>query len=125
MNLPGSLDYQPDEPDVYRYDDLNDCKKVAFFETFVDNIHIGDSGGEDACHHVTHVIAVRINYLGQQDSPRKRRKVALAPGAWAGAMCITKPNDGLYATCSQEKWDKAKTILSTLLKKCWLIQLER
>ena len=116
LNLPGALDYQPDEPEVYRYDDLN-RKKAAFFETYVDDIRSGDSGGEDACHHVTHVIAARINYLGQQDSPRKRRKVALTPGAWAGAMCITKPNDGLYVTCSQEKWEKAKTIISTLLEK--------
>ena len=116
LNLPGALDYQPDEPDVYRYDDLN-RKKAAFFETYVDDIRSGDSGGEDACHHVTHVIAARINYLGQQDSPRKRRKVALVPGAWAGAMCISKPNDGLYVTCSQEKWEKAKTIISTLLEK--------
>ena len=63
-----------------------------------------------------HVIAARINYLGQQDSPRKRRKVGLAPGAWAGAMMIPKPGEGLFVTCSQEKWDKAKNIISKLLE---------
>ena len=89
---------------------------AAFFETYVDDIRSGDSGGEDACHHLTHVIAARINYLGQQDSPRKRRKVGLAPGTWAGAMVISKPGEGLYVTCSQEKWDKAKSIITKWLE---------
>ena len=115
MNLPGALDYKTGDPDVYRYDDLN-AKITAFFETYVDDIRTGDCGGEDACHRLTHVIAARINYLGQQDSPRKRRKVGLAPGAWAGAMVISKPGDGLYVTCSQEKWDKARNIIFTMLK---------
>jgi len=115
LNLPGSLDYNTSDPDVYRYDDLN-AKMAAFFETYVDDIRTGDSGGEDAAHRLTHVIAAKINYLGQQDSPRKRRKVELVPGAWAGAMVISKPGDGLYVTCSQEKWNKAKNIVSTLLE---------
>ena len=115
LNLPGSLDYKTGDPDVYRYDDLND-KIAAFFETYVDDIRSGDSGGEDACHHLTHVIAARINYLGQQDSPRKRRKVGLAPGAWAGAMVISKPGEGLFVTCSQEKWDKAKNIVTKYME---------
>ena len=115
LNLPGALAYKPGDPDVYRYDDLN-AKIAAFFETYVDDIRTGDCGGEDACHRLTHVIAARINYLGQQDSPRKRRKVGLAPGAWAGAMVISKPGDGLYVTCSQEKWDKARNIIFTMLK---------
>ena len=115
LNLPGSLNYRPDKPAVYRYDDLNQ-KIAGFFETYVDDIRSGDSGGEDACNHLTHVIAARINYLGQQDSPRKRRKVALEPGAWAGASVISRPGDGLYVTCSQEKWDKAKNIVSKLLE---------
>ena len=33
------------------------------------------------------------------------------PGAWAGAMCVTK-EDGLYVTCTQKKWDTAKEIVS-------------
>ncbi len=41
--------------------------------------------------------------------------MGLAPGAWGGAMVISKPNDGLYVTCSQEKWDKAKSIVTSLL----------
>ena len=116
LNLIGSENYDPAEPDVYKYDDINK-KPAAFFETYVDDIRSGDSGGEEACHRTTHVIASRINYLGQQDSPRKRRKVSMVPGAWAGAMVITKPNDGLYVTCSQEKWDKARDIISGLYQK--------
>ena len=44
LNLPGSLEYKPEEPDVYRYDYLN-RKKAEFCETYVDDIRIGDSGG--------------------------------------------------------------------------------
>ena len=40
----------------------------------------------------------------------------MAPGAWAGAMMISKPGEGLFVTCSQEKWDKAKNIISKLLE---------
>ena len=32
------------------------------------------------------------------------------PGAWAGAMNLSK-EDGLYVTCTQKKWDKAKAII--------------
>ena len=42
--------------------------------------------------------------------PRKRRPPSKTPGAWAGAMCLAKP-DGLYVMCTQEKWDKAKSIV--------------
>lgn len=115
-NLPGSENYDPTMPWVYKYDELGK-KLAAFFECYVDDIRVGDSGGEEACYRTTHVIACRINYLGQQDSARKRRKVALKPGAWSGANVISKPGDGLFVTCSQEKWDKTKLIIFTLLKK--------
>ena len=115
-NLPGSEKYDPTLPWVYKYDELGK-KLAAFFECYVDDIRVGDSGGEEACHRTTHVIACRINYLGQQDSPRKRRKVALKPGAWSGANVISKPGDGLFVTCSQEKWDKTKLIIFSLLDK--------
>ena len=115
-NLPGGENYNPTLPWVYKYDEL-EKKLAAFFECYVDDIRVGDSGGEEACHRTTHVIACRINYLGQQDSPRKRRKVALKPGAWSGANIISKPGDGLFVTCSQEKWDKTKLIISSLLEK--------
>ena len=85
LNLPGSLDYKPGDPDVYRYDDLND-KIAAFFETYVDDIRSGDSGGEDACHHLTHVIAARINYLGQQDTSQEEK-------GRVGSRCLGWCND--------------------------------
>ena len=40
----------------------------------------------------------------------------MEPGAWAGATVITDENEGLFVTCSQEKWDKAKNIILKWLK---------
>ena len=42
--------------------------------------------------------------------------MGLAPGAWAGAMVISKPGEGLFVTCSQEKWDKAKNIVTKYME---------
>ena len=114
MNLPGQSDYNPALPWVFRYDSVNQ-KVAAFFKTYVDDIRTGDST-EAACVRTTHVVASRINYLGQQDAPRKRRKISQTPGAWSGAMVLVEEGDGLYVTCSQEKWDKTRAIIARILE---------
>ena len=49
LNLPGSLDFKPDEPGVYKYDDFNE-KMAAFFETYVDDIRcVSSSDTCDSC----------------------------------------------------------------------------
>ena len=113
MNLPGQDDYNPALPWVFKYDSINQ-KVAAFFKTYVDDIRTGDST-EAACVRSTHVVASRVNYLGQQDAPRKRRKISQTPGAWSGAMIVVEEGDGLYVTCSQEKWDKTRAIIARIL----------
>jgi len=54
-----------------------------------------------------------LNYLGIQDASRKRRGSTRTPGAWAGAVVITR-KDGVYVTVSEEKWKKAKEMLSEM-----------
>ena len=108
LNLPGSSSYQPTKPWVYRT--KLDGSLAAFFGTYIDDIRTGDNS-EKGCRKVTRRVASRINYLGQQDAPRKRRAPSKKPGAWAGAICGAIEEQGLFVTCSQEKWDKAKEIV--------------
>ena len=109
LNLPGSKHYSPTKPWLYRV--KADGSLAAFFGTYMDDIRTGDST-ESSCRRTTRRVASRINYLGQQDAPRKRRAPSKKPGAWAGAMCKSVTGKGLFVTCSQEKWDKAKEIVS-------------
>ncbi len=51
--------------------------------------------------------ASKLNFLGIQDAPRKRRASSRSPGAWAGGV-IKTTDDGVFVMTSQEKWDKAK-----------------
>ena len=109
MNLPGSEDYDPSMPWVYKWDSVNG-RLASDFACYIDDIR-GLGGTERVCRAATRRVASYVNYLGQQDAPRKRRPPSKTPGAWAGAMCLSKP-DGLYVTCTQAKWDKARSIIN-------------
>jgi len=108
-NLPGSRNYDPRRPWWYRFDAINN-KIAANFASYVDDIRVNDEGDKE-CQQTTHCIASKINYLGQQDAPRKRRKVSQEPGAWAGATVCSVPGVGLFASISEEKWEKAQGII--------------
>ena len=108
LNLPGLQGYQPTKPWVFRT--KFDGTMAAFFGTYIDDIRTGD-GSETGCRSTTRRVASRVNYLGQQDAPRKRRPPSKKPGAWSGAMCESIEGKGLFVTCSQEKWNKAKGIV--------------
>ena len=114
MNLPGQSGYNPSLPWVFRFDSI-DQKLAAFFCTYVDDIRTGDSS-KAACIRSTHVVASRVNYFSQQDAPRKRRKISQTPGAWSGTMVLVEEGDGLYVTCSQDKWDKTRAIIARIFR---------
>ena len=109
MNLPGSKDYDPSLPWVYKYNSLTGTL-AGYFGTYVDDIRpVG--GTEKECRRIARRVASVANYLGQQDAPRKRRRVSQTPGAWAGAIVLSKEGN-LYVTTSQERWDKCKAFLT-------------
>ena len=108
MNLPGDPDYDPKMPWVYRWDEVN-RRMASDFCCYIDDIR-GIGNSERVCRAATRRVASWVNYLGQQDAPRKRRPPSKVPGAWAGAMCLAK-EDGLYVTCSKKKWEKAQAIV--------------
>ena len=109
LNLPGDEHYDPKKPWVYRINSETN-EMASFFGTYIDDIRTGGSN-EKACHATTRRVASWINYLGQQDAPRKRRFPSQTPGAWAGAICVSNEGEGLFVSCSQEKWEKGKAIV--------------
>ncbi len=115
LNLPGSKDYNPARPWVYKWDEVNNTLS-SFFGVYIDDIRTGGSS-EKACRRSSRRVASRVNYLGQQDAPRKRRPPAKRPGAWAGANCFSNEK-GLFVTCSRKKWDKAKEIVGRWKNHC-------
>ena len=99
LNLPRSNSYDPSRPWVFKWDSL---KKVmpGFMETYIDDVKGGGSS-EASCRGVTHQIASRFNYLGQQDAARKRCQASKTPRAWTGAKCLSKSDIGLFVFCTQ------------------------
>ena len=112
LNLPGTPNYQPDKPWVYKW---NSLKKImaSFFGTYIDDIRGGGSN-EIECRRTIHRTACRINYLGQQEAPRKRGQATQNPRAWAGSRCIAIEGEGLYVLSMEEKWFKSKKIIEKL-----------
>ncbi len=112
LNLPGDKAYDPTLPWVYRWNE--ETQSIAgYFGTYVDDIRT-QNHSESACRETTRRVAGGVGYLGQQDAPRKRRPPTKRPGAWSGAICFSVEGEGLYVTCSQEKWDKGKALVDGL-----------
>jgi hypothetical protein len=110
LNLPGSIDYQPSMPWVYRWNSIQ-AKMASFFGTYIDDIR-GGGPSELDCRRTMHRTACRINYLGQQDAPRKRGQPTQTPQAWAGSKCKAVEGQGLYVLSMHGKWVKTQTILA-------------
>ncbi len=112
LNLPGDPSYDPAKPRVYKWN--SETNSIAgSFGTYVDDIRTQHQS-EKLCRDVTRRVASGVGYLGQQDAPRKRRWASQRPGAWSGAICFSVKGEGLYVSCSQEKWDKGKRLIEEL-----------
>jgi hypothetical protein len=112
LNLPGDAAYDPTQPRVMKWDEF--LEKIAGdIIGFVDDLRASGHSME-AAWAVARQIASRLQYLGIQDAPRKRRPPSQSPGAWAGAVFSTK--DGkVTKSVTQEKWDKAKSNVRELI----------
>jgi hypothetical protein len=109
LNLPGTSNYDPSMPWVYRWNSAEQ-KMASFFGTYIDDIR-GGGPSEIDCRRSIHRAACRINYLGQQDAPRKRGQATQTPRAWAGSKCMAIEGEGLYVLSMEGKWKKAKDII--------------
>ena len=104
LNLPGRDNYQPDKSWVYKWNSVKEVM-VSYFGTYIT---------ETECRRIIHKTGCQINYLGQQDGPRKRSQATQNPRAWAGSRCIAIEGQGLYMLSIEEKWIKSKRIISKL-----------
>jgi hypothetical protein len=110
QNLPGSATYDPTMLWVYR---IRDNGRIAnIIKIYVDDLRpIAES--ENECWLVGHQAASLLQFLGIQVSSCKTRPPSQTPGAWAGTVAVTG-DKGVGIPVVQDKWDKAKRLLSAL-----------
>ena len=108
LNLPGSDTFNPALPFVIKWDELN-SRIAAVVKAYVDDLRVA-AANIDLAWKAARQIASRIEYLGSQDAPRKRR---VDKGPWAGTVFNTE-NGAVTLTVTQQKWDKAKKLVQEL-----------
>jgi len=111
LNCPGSDGFDPTAARVMKW--RSDVERVANdIITFVDDVRASGWSAEEAWQ-VSRQLASRLQYLGIQDAPRKRRPPCCDPGAWAGAIFSTL-GDKITQTVSQAKWEKGRAYIVEL-----------
>lgn len=104
LNLPGSSDYNPARPWVYKV--RKDGVIAADAHCYVDDVRATGPSEKD-CWRASQRVSSVLASLGIQDATRKRRTGDLEAGAWKGAVVHTS-NDKVTVLATQEKWDKLK-----------------
>ena len=108
LNLMGNSNFNPALPNVFKWNDH--VKRMAGdLKAYVDDLRTIGWSLEHAWA-IAHRVAARLQYLGIQDAPRKRR---IDNGPWAGAI-YTATDTLIQKTVSQEKWDKGKSYIDQL-----------
>ncbi len=109
LNLPGSPDYNPNKPWVYKFNSKAGRITQDLF-VYVDD---GRTTGFTAESTWTCVrkVAIFLDFLGIQDAPRKRRGPSLEPGAWAGSIIHTAEGS-FRVMISCERRLKAKAMIT-------------
>ena len=108
LNLMGNENFNPALPNVFKWNEH--VKRISGdLKAYVDDLRAIGWSLEHAWA-IAHRVASRLQFLGIQDAPRKRR---IDNGPWAGAIYQTTKNL-IQKTVSQEKWDKAKGYIDNL-----------
>ena len=95
-----------------KWDEIK-ARIASDLQSFVDDLRASGFSVEEAWQ-VARQVASRLQYLGIQDAPRKRRPPSQSPGAWAGGVLSTK--DCKVTKCvTQEKWEKGKRLIDKLV----------
>ena len=112
LNLPGMSTYDATKPKLLKMNSSNG-RVAGDVVTFVDDVRITGSSREH-CHDVHRQFTSSMQYLGIQDAHRKFRPPSQdQAGAWTGTIFkITKKL--ITKSVSQEKWDKGRSIVSSL-----------
>jgi hypothetical protein len=84
---------------------------------FIDDLRASGHSVEKAWA-IARQVGSRLQYLGLQDAPRKRRLPTLTPGAWAGSMFKSSEEDVIQMVTQATKWDKAKAQIAKVIREC-------
>ena len=116
LNLPGMESYNPCWPKVMKW--VSDRGVIAGDAvTFVDDVRIAGHSKEN-CHLVHRAFASTFQCLGVQDAPRKFRPPSqINAGAWTCTIFRVSPTV-ISKSVSQEKWDKGRAMILSLLSRC-------
>jgi len=113
LNLMGNPNYNPSLPNVFKWNDI--VNRIAGdIKAYVDDLRALGWSIEHAWA-IARIVAARLQYLGIQDAPRKRR---VDGGPWAGTVFISS-EDKVCTTVTKSKWEKGKDYilyLNDLLK---------
>lgn len=109
LNLLGSKEYNPSFPWIYKWDDVHERISGEIL-AYVDDLHAIGFSLEEAWR-IARWMASKLQYLGIQDAPRKRR---IDNGPWAGSVVNTK-NTSVSRTVEQKKWEKAQGYINELV----------
>jgi hypothetical protein len=112
LNLPGDPTYDPTQPRVMKWD-LAIANIAGDVVAFVDNLRASGCSVEHTWAIARQVVS-RLQYLGLQDAPRKRRPPIRTPGAWAGSIFTTTDTE-VRQSVSQGKWDRTKALIAEVL----------
>jgi hypothetical protein len=119
LNLPGDPKLDPTLPRVMKWDSA--INKIAGdVVAFVDDLRATGYLVEQAWA-IAQQVASRLQYLGIQDAPQKRRPPVRIGGAWAGAVFETSDRE-VIQTVTQEKWDKARSQIGEVTEGFALIE---
>eukprot|EP00978_Attheya_sp_CCMP212_P022403 scaffold66847_cov57-Attheya_sp.AAC.2 len=113
LNLPGSDDYNPARPWVFKVRD-DDGSIDADVHGFMDDFRTSGKDKKDRW-----LAARRMgsasSHLGLQEAAWKRRESTRRPGAWIG-LVLWSGALGVFAIITEDKWDKVKAHVNELLE---------
>jgi len=111
LNLPGNENFNPSLPYVMKWNDVVN-RQAGNVIAYVDDLRITGWSMNHAWE-IAHRVASRLQYLGIQDAPRKRR---IDNGPWAGSIFLSSSNK-IQKTVTSEKWIKARDYIIDLVEK--------
>jgi hypothetical protein len=112
FNLPGDPKFDITQPRVMKWD--SSIGKIAGdIVAFVDDLRASGHSVEQTWAIGKQTVS-RLQYLGLQDAPRKRKPPVRASGPWAGSVFTTTDTEVLQSV-SQSKWDRTKALLTELI----------
>jgi len=106
LNLIGNENFNPSLPSVYKWDDI--AQQIAGeVKAYVDDLRTIGRTLEHAWA-IARLVASRLQYLGIQDAPRKRR---VDNGPWAGTVYKADMST-IQTTVTQLKWKKGRDYIT-------------